>query len=97
MGSVLRGFDRRAESEQLEIDRQEKALSDYQAQLRRPFEHEARLKEWLAKQAELNAELDLDKRDAQVVAEPEGEKATPATFSGRIRQEEPMSIAHWVR
>ena len=53
-----------------EIERQEKALADYRAQLGRPFEHEARLKDLLAKQAQLNACLDLDKHEAQVVDEP---------------------------
>ena len=37
---VLRSLDRRAEEEQQEIERQEKALADYRAQLGRPFEHE---------------------------------------------------------
>jgi hypothetical protein len=50
---VLRGLDRKAEEEQRDIERQEKALADYKAQLGRPFEHEARLKELLAKQAQL--------------------------------------------
>ena len=44
---VLRSLDRSAEEEQREIERQEKALADYKAQLGRPFEHEARLKELL--------------------------------------------------
>jgi hypothetical protein len=38
--------------------------NDYQAQAGRPFEHEARLKELLARQAQLNATLVLDKSDA---------------------------------
>jgi hypothetical protein len=38
---------------------------DYQAQAQRPFEPQARLKELLARQAQLNAALDLDKSDAQ--------------------------------
>ena len=58
---ALRSFERRAEEEQREIERQEKALADYKVQMERPFEHEARLKELLAKQAQLNAALDLDK------------------------------------
>ena len=76
---ALRSLDRRAEEEQREIERQEKALADYQAQLGRPFEHEARLKELLVKQAQLNAALDLDKHEAQVVAEPREpeERAVP--------------------
>jgi|ERR1035441_4132107 hypothetical protein len=87
--SVLRSLDKRAEEEQREIERQEKALADYKAQLGRPFEHEARLKELLTKQAQLNAALDLDKHEAQVVAEdrdPE-EKTAPAGFAARIQAE----------
>ncbi len=64
---TIRGLDRRAEDEQREIERQEKALADYRAQLGRPFEHEARLKDLLAKKARLNACLDLDKHEAQIV------------------------------
>jgi N12 class adenine-specific DNA methylase len=67
---TLRGLDRRAEEEQHEIERQEKALADYRAQLGRPFEHEGRLKDLLARQAQLNACLDLDKHEAQIVDEP---------------------------
>jgi hypothetical protein len=65
---VLRSLDRRAEDERREIEQQQKALADYQGQLNKPFEHEARLKELQLKQAELNAMLDLDKHEAQVVA-----------------------------
>jgi hypothetical protein len=54
------------------LQRLEKILTDYQAQTGRPFEHDARLKELLARQAQLNAALDLDKNDAQA-AEPEAE------------------------
>jgi hypothetical protein len=47
--------------------------------LGRPFEHEARLKDLLAKQAQLNACLDLDKHEAQIVDElPEGEAISGA-------------------
>jgi len=53
------------------------------AQAERPFEHEARLKELLVKQAQLNAALDLDKHDSQTVAEPEGEKAVQGGFAAR--------------
>jgi N12 class adenine-specific DNA methylase len=84
---TLRSLDRKAEDEQHEIERQEKALADYRAQMNRPFEHEARLKDLLARQAQLNAALDLDKHEAQVVAEerePEG-KAAPASFAARIQ------------
>jgi len=78
---TLRGLDRRAEDEYHEIERQEKALADYRVQLGRPFEHEARLKDLLAKQAQLNACLDLDKHGAQIVdehGEPEDEAVSAA-------------------
>src|ERR1700689_2347799 len=52
---VLRGLDRKAEEEQRDIERQEKALADYKAQLGRPFEHEARLHKILGKQTQQNA------------------------------------------
>ena len=45
--------------------RAEKELADYQAQADRPFEHEERLKQLLARQSELNSLLDLDKGDQQ--------------------------------
>jgi len=61
---VLRNLDRRAEEEQQDVERQEKALADYRVQLGRPFEHEARLKELLANAGQTNAALDLDKHEA---------------------------------
>ena len=80
---TLRVLDRRAEDEQHEIERQEKALADYRAQLGRPFEHEARLKELLAKQAQLNALLDLDKHQAQIVDEPREAEAEAVSLGAR--------------
>jgi len=75
---TLRGLDRRAEEEQQEIERQEKALADYRAQLGRTFEHEARLRDLLVRQAHLNACLDLDKHEAQIVDESGEEEAASA-------------------
>jgi hypothetical protein len=91
---VIRSLDRRAEEEQREIERREKALADYKAQLGRPFEHEARLKDLLARQAQLNASLDLDKHEAQVVDEPgePEEKAVPASFAARVLAENRASV-----
>ena len=85
--SVLRSLDKRAEEEQSDIERNEKALADYGTQLGRTFEHEARLKELLAKQAQLNAALDLDKHEAQAVAEaPEAQgMMVPVGFAARVR------------
>jgi hypothetical protein len=69
----------------MDIYRNEKALADYRTQLGKSFEHEARLKELLAKQDQLNAALDLDKHEQQVVAEELGQLATPPHgFVGRI-------------
>ena len=101
---TLRSLDRRAEEEQHNIERQEKALADYRAQLGRPFEHENRLRDLLAKQAQLNACLDLDKHEAQIVDEPrepggfqpaytdrmEGDPANPATLSRTAPRPRPM-------
>jgi hypothetical protein len=89
---VLRSLDKRAEDERQDVERQEKALAEYKQQMGRPFEHEARLKELLAKQAQLNAALDLDKHEAQVVAEaPEAEKAVSASFAARIEGKVPST------
>src|ERR1700728_513299 len=63
---TLRAFDRAAGEEQQRVEHLEKTLSDYQAQANRPFEHEARLKELLTRQTQLNAALDLDKGERQL-------------------------------
>ena len=63
---TLRSLDKLAAERQGRVARAEKALVDYQAQADRPFEHEERLKRLLARQSELNSQLDLDKGDQQV-------------------------------
>jgi hypothetical protein len=63
---TLRALDRLASDEKEQIERQEKALADYQAQLNRAFEHEDKLKALLARQAQLNSALDLDKGERQI-------------------------------
>ena len=84
---TLRALDRAAADQQQQLQRLDKTLTDYQAQAKRPFEHEARLKELLARQAQLNAALDLDKSDAQA-AEPEAqaeiENASPSRCSETV-------------
>ncbi len=75
---TLRALGRAAADQQQQLQRLDKTLADYQAQAQRPFEHEARPKELLARQAQLNAALDLDKSDAQAaetVPEPDMETA----------------------
>ena len=74
---VLRSLDRLADQEQERSARLEKSLTDYQAEANKPFDHEARMKELLARQAELNAALDLDKNETQV-AQPEEDDIEPA-------------------
>ncbi len=63
---ALRGLDKAVADERDRTARAEKMLVDFEEQAGRPFEHEARLKELLTRQAELNAALDLDKGERQV-------------------------------
>jgi hypothetical protein len=65
---ALRALDKGLADEGARFSRCEKMLADYREQLGKPFEHEARLKELLAKQADLNAALDLDKGEQQAAA-----------------------------
>jgi integrase len=54
-------------------------LAAFRCELAKPFEHEARLRELLVKQTELNAALDLHKNDVQAAADrPEGQPAGDA-------------------
>ncbi len=62
---TLRNLDKLKDDQKSRVARIEKELADYQAQAERPFEHEERLKHLLARQAELNTALDLDKGDQQ--------------------------------
>jgi hypothetical protein len=62
---TLRNLDRLAAEQQTRVARIEKELADYRSQADRPFEHEERLKQLLARQNELNSLLDLDKGDQQ--------------------------------
>ena len=62
---TLRSLDKLAADQQNRVARIEKELADYQLQADRPFEHEERLKQLLARQAEIDSLLDLDKGDQQ--------------------------------
>ena len=88
-------LDRRQQQEREEIERQEKALTEYRQQLDRPFEHEQRLKELLVKQAQLNAALDLDKNERQVAPDdPQTEKEPAAsTFAARVSGDRAAEMA----
>ena len=77
---ALRNLDKLAVEQQSRVTRIEKELADYRVQADRPFEHEERLKQLVARQSELNSLLDLDKGDQQGAApvtdknEPENER-----------------------
>ncbi|MDR3434914.1 MAG: hypothetical protein P4L95_23920, partial [Rouxiella aceris] len=62
---TLQGLETVQSRLESDIARDEKALAEYKLQSEKPFEHEEKLKDLLAKQARLNALLDLDKDDKQ--------------------------------
>jgi hypothetical protein len=87
---ALRNFDKLAAEQQNRVARIEKDLADYRLQADRPFEHEERLKQLLARQSELNSLLDLDKGDqqagdsaAELKDDPQVERTVPATSHRR--------------
>lgn len=63
---TLRALDKLVDQEQERSARMEKNLAEYQAQADKPFDHEARMKDLLARQAQLNSALDLDKNETQI-------------------------------
>jgi DNA repair ATPase RecN len=77
---TLRSLERAAEREREQLHQLEANLAAFRCELAKPFEHEARLKELLLKQTELNAALDLHKNDVQaaVADQPEGQPAGDA-------------------
>ncbi len=89
---TLRNLDKLAAEQQSRVVRIEKELVDYRSQADRPFEHEERLKQLLARQSELNSLLDLAKGDQQGAEsvpehqnEPEAERT--ATSPSRSRSD----------
>jgi len=87
---ALRALDKSLADERARLARAEKMLADFEEQLGRPFEQEARLKELVAKQAELNAALDLDKGEQQVAAPAEaevGDEGAPGKWRSRTTYE----------
>ena len=82
---ALRNIDKLVVDQGARIARTEKALGDYQSQVDRPFEHEERLQQLLARQAEINALLDLDKGDQQGIPQEEAaaERQTPSASDSR--------------
>jgi hypothetical protein len=74
---TLRTLDRATAENQERVARLEKQFADYQGQVNRPFEHDARLKELLIRQAQLNAALDLDKGEQQAAPPDAGDSEPP--------------------
>ncbi len=98
---TLRNLDKLADDQRSRVTRIEKDLADYQTQANRPFEHEERLKQLLARQAEINSLLDLDKGDQQGAApvpdkdDPDLERKAPA--ASRSREEVAKMAAAYMR
>jgi hypothetical protein len=87
---TLRSLDKLATDQGSRVARIEKELADYQLQADRPFEHEERLKQLLARQAEIDSLLDLDKGDQQgadsapdLKDEPDRGRGAPSAPRGR--------------
>jgi N12 class adenine-specific DNA methylase len=96
---ALRSLEKTAEQEQERAARAEKMLADYQEQMGRPFEHEARLKDLLVRQAAVNAALDLDKGERQVAPEdsPEagsGEREADGPDTGTAEESQRQRVDH---
>ena len=84
----LRSLDRLVENEQEYIAKLEKKPADYQAQANRPFEHEAKLKELLVRQVQLNAAIDLDKNEKHVAPDDKDDgPEQPQTFVEAMTRE----------
>ncbi|MDR3425797.1 MAG: hypothetical protein P4M13_12125, partial [Alphaproteobacteria bacterium] len=62
---TLQGLETVQSRMESDLQRDKKALAEYKLQSEKPFEHEEKLKDLLAKQAQINALLDLDKDDKQ--------------------------------
>jgi hypothetical protein len=71
---TLRSLERAAEREREQLQQLEGNLAAFRIELAKPFEHEARLKELLVKQTELNTALDLNKNDVQAAVAPQPEE-----------------------
>jgi len=98
---ALRNLDKLADDQRNRVARIEKELTDYQTQANRPFEHEEHLKQLLARQAEINCLLDLDKGDQQGAA-PAPDKDDPdlertALPASRSREEIARMAAAYMR
>jgi hypothetical protein len=78
-----------AENEQERVGRLQKSLADFQSQAGRPFEHEGRLRELVARQAELNEALDLDKGERQVAQPADSDTEASSNQTAAAQQSVP--------
>jgi len=93
---TLRNLDKLAVEQQARVARIEKELADYAMQCDRPFEHEQRLRELLARQSELRKLLDLDSAselEALIIEQiydsallVEGLHPDPSSMASRVQQ-----------
>jgi hypothetical protein len=90
---ALRGLDKAVADERERAARAEKMLGDFEEQAGRPFEHEARIKELLGQQAELNAALDLDKGERQIAPPAGDEDGVGSKDAGEVDERSPAVIA----
>ena len=87
---ALRSVERHAENDREHIAKLQKTLADYRAQANKPFEQEQKLRELLARQAQENAALDLDKNEQQVAPDDPGDSPEvdqPQTFAAGVTQD----------
>jgi hypothetical protein len=95
---TLRNLDKLALNQHNRVARLEKELADYRVQADRPFEHEERLKQLLARQAELDSLLDLDKGDQQGVGPaPDDTELERAPAPSPTRKEVAKMAAEYMR
>lgn len=72
LDNIVKGFEDKLKEEKASLEENQKNMELAKQEYEKPFSHEAILKEKLARQAELNAELDLDKEDNSVVEDENG-------------------------
>jgi hypothetical protein len=68
------------------VEQLRKTLADLRGQAGRPFEYEMRLRELVARQAVLNAALDLDKSERQVAPSADGEPEANGNQAAAARE-----------
>lgn len=91
--STVTHMDGRAAEVKGQITQAKKKAKDYEAELAKPFEHEKRLTDLAARQAELNKALDLNKSDEQAADLDPDATAAPAAAAEPAAVESPEPTA----